>query len=399
MAATLDRPQRRAIRLLALAAFASAASARLCDPLLPELGQAFATAPTATAHVVSGFAVAYGVLQAFFGPLGDRWGKYRLIALCTLASTFGALAGAAAGSLGQLVAARVLTGATAAGIIPLAMAWIGDTVPYEERQPTLARFLAGQILGVIGGLLIGGLFADTLGWRAAFVALGAIYLAVGLLVWRESRGNPLTAPTSAGGHRGGVAAQAAAVLAAPWARVVLAVVFLEGLLVFGALAFVPTYLHQRFGLSLGFAGVLIGAFGVGGLSYISVARHLVRRLGEAGLAGLGGALIALAWALLAAAGDWGLALPACYLVGLGYYMLHNTLQTNATQMAPSVRGSAVSLFASAFFLGQAAGATLAAGVLAAWGAVALFAAAAGLILPLAAFFAASLRRRAVGAPA
>ena len=40
-----------------------------------------------------------------------------------------------------------LTGATAAAVIPLSMAWIGDNVPYERRQPVLARFLIGQITG------------------------------------------------------------------------------------------------------------------------------------------------------------------------------------------------------------------------------------------------------------
>ena len=44
-----------------------------------------------------------------------------------------------------------------------------------------------------------------------------------------------------------------------------------------------------------------------------------------------------------------LAPPAIALIGLGFYMLHNTLQTNATQMAPEARGLAVSLFAFALF--------------------------------------------------
>ena len=58
-----------------------------------------------------------------------------------------------------------LSGAAGAGIVPLSMAWIGDTVPYERRQATLARFLTGTILGMSAGQLAGGLFADTVGWR------------------------------------------------------------------------------------------------------------------------------------------------------------------------------------------------------------------------------------------
>jgi len=47
--------------------------------------------------------------------------------------------------------------------------------------------------------------------------------------------------------------------------------------------------------------------------------------------------------------------PLIAAIGAGFYMLHNTLQTNATQMAPAARGLAISLFAFCYFLGQAAG--------------------------------------------
>uniref|UniRef100_Q47H29 Major facilitator superfamily MFS_1 n=1 Tax=Dechloromonas aromatica (strain RCB) TaxID=159087 RepID=Q47H29_DECAR len=362
-----EAQHRRAVMLLSVAAFASAAAARLCDPMLPDLARSFTASPTAVASVISSFAIAYGLTQAMFGPLGDRLGKYRLIALTTLLSTLGALGSAIAWSLDALVVSRVLLGATAAGIIPLSMAWIGDTVPYEQRQATLARFLGGQILGAIGGQFIGGVFTDTLGWRWAFAFLAGLYLIIGAVVLLESRANPSTHHRHADTPRQGILGQAAQVFAQPWARVILSIVFLEGMLVFGALAFVPSYLHEHFGLSLTMAGAAMAFFGLGGLSYILAARHFVRLLGEVGLATGGGILIALGWAMLAWGTTWLWALPASYFVGLGFYMLHNTLQTNATQMAPAVRGTAVSLFASSFFLGQSLGVTLAAHILAASG--------------------------------
>ncbi|EEG07699.1 MFS transporter [Pseudogulbenkiania ferrooxidans] len=389
---SLDPHHRRAITLLSCAAFASSASARLCDPMLPNLAKAFLATPADAAQVVSSFSVAYGLMQLFFGPLGDRFGKYRMIAWTTLASLVGSLGAALSYSLGWLVLARLLTGVTAAGIIPLSMAWIGDTVPYEQRQATLARFLGGQIMGVIGGQFIGGLFTDTLGWRWAFAALALVYLLVGWRVLAESRANPLARPTPApAGHTLGVLAQGRTVIGVGWARVILLTVFLEGIVVFGALAFVPSYLHQRFGLSLTMAGALMAFFGVGGLSYILFARHFVRRFGEVGLAAGGGVLIGGAWLLLALGDAWAWAIPASYLVGLGYYMMHNTLQTNATQMAPQVRGTAVSLFASAFFLGQSLGVVLAAALLARSGATTVFIAAAAITPVLGTVFARRIR--------
>lgn len=394
MNSILSGPHRRAIGLLSVAAFASSASARLCDPMLPELTREFAASATETAYVVSGFSVAYGLFQIFFGPLGDRFGKYRLIALTALVSTLGSAAAMLSRSLDLLIVSRFLTGVSAAGIIPLSMAWIGDTVPYEHRQATLARFLFGQIMGVIGGQFIGGFFSDTLGWRWAFAFLAVVYLAIGAMVLAESYRNAITYPLPASGQRDNrIFAQVAAVLKVGWARVVIATVFLEGMTVFGALAFVPSYLHERFGLSLTMAGGVIGLFGVGGLSYISFARYFVSRLGEVGLALCGGVLMCLAWALLAFSAYWFLALVSSYVIGLGFYMLHNTLQTNATQMAPQVRGTAVSMFASALFLGQSFGVTLAANGVAHAGPVVVFGAAACLLPVIGSVFSALLRRR------
>jgi predicted MFS family arabinose efflux permease len=72
----------------------------------------------------------------------------------------------------------------------------------------------------------------------------------------------------------------------------------------------------------------------------------------------GGMLLLLCFVVIALAPVWGVTVPAILLLGLGYYMLHNTLQTHATEMAPEARGSAVSSFAFCLFLGQAVGVSL-----------------------------------------
>jgi len=47
--------------------------------------------------------------------------------------------------------------------------------------------------------------------------------------------------------------------------------------------------------------------------------------------------------------------PLCVLGGYGFFMLHNTLQTRATEMYPVARGTAIAVFAMALFWGQAIG--------------------------------------------
>jgi predicted MFS family arabinose efflux permease len=101
----------------------------------------------------------------------------------------------------------------------------------------------------------------------------------------------------------------------------------------------------------------------------------------------------LAYLLLAFASAWWIAPLAVAAIGLGFYMLHNTLQTNATQMTPQARGTAVALFSSALYLGQTIGVALASPAIDRTGAPAIFIVAA-LLLPLLGFaFAAKLKRR------
>ena len=95
---------------------------------------------------------------------------------------------------------------------------------------------------------------------------------------------------------------------------------------------------------------------------LDVAGHVWRRCRERGLAGVGGAALAVALATLAVAPDWRWACPACFIAGVGFYMLHSTLQTHATQMLPAVRGTAVSVFVVCLFGGQSLGVVLAAAV-------------------------------------
>jgi len=359
-----------AIAGLALAAMASGVSLRLADALLPRLAREFNISLGEAAQVITVFAVAYGLSQLLFGPLGDRFGKYRVIAWACLASALTSLLCALAPGHHSLLVARLAAGATAAAVIPLAMAWIGDVVPYERRQPVLARFLIGQIFGFAIGVWAGGYTAEHWPWRTPFFAVAGFFLLVaGVLQWLR-RGLPaaMVATTAAQptGRPGGAVNPVRAALhefqavwAHRWARVVLVTIFFEGAAVYGPFAFIASHLHQRFGLPLSTVGGLVMGFALGGLGFALAARLLVHRLGEVVLVRTGAVFMAAALVTIATAPAWGWAVPACVLMGLGFYMMHNTMQTHATQMAPERRGAAVAAFAACFFLGQSAGVGLA----------------------------------------
>ena len=127
--------------------------------------------------------------------------------------------------------------------------------------------------------------------------------------------------------------------------------------------------------------------------YTVVAGRILKRLGERGLAVAGGLVLGVAFLSYLLGPVWLWSLLASVLAGFGYYLLHATLQTNATQMVPSARGTAVAWFASCLFMGQAAGVALAGAVVDEVGAAVLFGGSAVLLPLLGAFFARALKSR------
>ena len=393
---TLSAATRRSVLLLSFATFASMAVQRICDAMLPELSRTFSVSLAQAAQVVSVFAVVYGLAQLFYGPLGDRLSKFGIVTFATLSCCAGSLMSVFAVSLDMLVLARVMVALGAAAIIPLSMAWIGDTVAYELRQETLSRVGLGTTLGIVCGQLVGGLLTDTLGWRWAFGLMTLLFGVVGSLLYVDRRRQqaahvPVTSTEPI--VRPGFVTQALIIITGPWSRIVLVVAFVEGAAGFGVLAIWASHLHRAQGLSLSAAGAIVALFGLGGMLYMAVARHLIRRLGEQGLTVLGVCLMGLSALVLGFTPHWLPSLPACLIAGFGFFMFHNTMQTNATQMAPKARGTGVSLFASALFMGQSVGVLLAAALVDRIGSGAVIALGGGVLVSIGIFFARALRRR------
>lgn len=384
----------RAITLLAISSFANQAMVRVTDSLLPQIAADFSVTVGAAAIVVTVYALMHGTTQLVIGPIGGKFGKYRTITFAVAVTSVLVFLCGMAGSIDMLALARFASGAFAGWIIPLGMAYVGDVTPYEKRQQILGTYLSGQILGQLFGQAMGGVLGDLIGWRGVFFLLAGIYAVSAATLLYELRTNPVTR-WGQGADRGGrsLLADYGVVLRDPWARLICVFAFLESIVMWGPFAFVGADLHLRFGLSYTLVGLVVGMFAVGGLIYSTSVRVLVGRLGQVGLALTGGAMLAVAYLVLAVQPTWWSAPVAVCGIGLGFYMLHNTLQTNATQMTPHARGTAVALFSSALYLGQTAGVAMAAPVVDGWGAAPVFIAAAVALMGMGLWFAHLLRRR------
>lgn len=385
----------RALFVLGAASFASSAALRFCDPLLPKLAAAFNTTSGGAAIVVTAYAVAYGGFQLITGPLGDRFGKVRLVAVGALLCGLFTTASAFVTSLEHLALLRFLAGVSGAAIIPNCLAFIGDTVPMPQRHAVMARYMIFMSTGTVSGQAIGGVLADLFGWHAVFLMVGGFLLFGGAMLALQMRTNPVLSrplPAPEGGLLGSFR-QIVAVRRSPAGRLVLAAVAIEAAIYFGAFTFLGAHLRAAYGISYTAIGALTALSAAGAVTYSTLAPYLLARLSQTGLMILSAALFAAGFATFALSPALWLVALAIVACGAGFALFHNALQIMATQINPQARGASIAIFAFAFFAGQTLGVFLTSLAYDRFGAPPLFAATA-LIMPIVVLgFRARLARR------
>jgi len=128
------------------------------------------------------FAIFYCTLGIPIARLAERRSRPWIIGLSLAAwSAFTALCGLAQ-NFWQLVLARVGVGIGEAGCSPPAHSLIADYTPKEQRASAMAFYLMGNPIGALLGVVIGGLVADALGWRTAFLLVGTPGLLLAVIV-------------------------------------------------------------------------------------------------------------------------------------------------------------------------------------------------------------------------
>ena len=349
--------------ILGCSVFASSLAIRLVEPIVPALARDLAASEASISILVTAFAAPYALVQLVLGPLSDQVGKARVIVICLFVLTLATAMAAAAESVEMIFAARVFGGLAGGGIVPVAIALVGDLVPVERRQAALSKIMVGMLCAGLVGTAGTGLLAILIGWRGVFIAAAAFNAVVAVIAL-----NAFVNHSSSRGRSdvriglGKLFQGYAKTLANPLAYVCFGAVFVEGALVIGLLPFIATLLAARDAGGVAEAGVVLAGISIGGLLYTRFGERLTASLGGvANLIRFGALLVALGFCGVASQMSWPLEMAAFVVLGVGYYSIHISLQALATELAPDHRGAAVALFAFSYFIGVAVGPLLYAG--------------------------------------
>jgi predicted MFS family arabinose efflux permease len=342
----------RLLNLVAMVVFASSLFMRSTDPIIPQIAVGLNVEPTTAALLSTFFSLPYALIQPVLGALADMFSKSRLMLLCLLMLAAATLVCALATSFEVLMAARMVAGLAAGGVVPISFALVGDKVPIAERQVAMGRLLFAIMTGNLLGATSAGVVGDLVGWRGVFFVLsgfGALVFLIAIPGFRqvkEATGR-FDLSTLGPNYR--------AIFSNPLAKFCFGAVFFEALFMYGVFPHMATLLHQAGETRASIAGVVIAGFGIGGALYGVLVSRLLRVLGETGMMRIGGTVMGLCLVVIAMRVSWPVEFANFFVLGFGFYMLHAVIQIYASELAPAARGSAIALHSFFFFLGQAAG--------------------------------------------
>jgi MFS family permease len=160
--------------------------------VLPKVGEQFSVGKRDQGLSTSMFLITYTVIAPLFGWLGDRWSRWKLIAIGVILWSLASGGTGLATSFVLLLMTRALIGVGEGAYGPVAPSLISDLFPVGRRGGVMAWFYmaipVGSALGfVIGGLIadstFGGLLEKPLGWRWAFYAVVPPGILLGVLAW------------------------------------------------------------------------------------------------------------------------------------------------------------------------------------------------------------------------
>jgi EmrB/QacA subfamily drug resistance transporter len=160
-----------AVLAAATAAFALLQS--MVIPVLPTIQAGLHTSQGSVTWVLTAYLLSASIFTPIVGRLGDMWGKERMLVTALIALAAGSVLAALAGSIGIMIAARVIQG-VGGGVLPLSFGIIRDEFPREKVAGAVGVIAALTAAGGGLGIVLAGPIVQALDYHWLFWIPGII---------------------------------------------------------------------------------------------------------------------------------------------------------------------------------------------------------------------------------
>jgi predicted MFS family arabinose efflux permease len=317
-------------------------------PLLINISKDLNIGISSAAASVTAYMLTFGLFTIIFGPLGDRYGKTKIINIAAFGTAVFSMLGAFAFNLPSLIFFRAMNGAFGAGIFPVTMALVGESFEASNRQKAIGKVMGMMFLGGASATALGGALAYFGSWRLVYFIYGLAELILAVVMIRILPKTP------------GVMEKL------EFTRVykealsnknlvgVVGTIMLVGFSVFGSFTYSGKLVESRTGYNVLYVGLILTLFGVATVVGGRIAPRLREKLKNNFLlfAGLLGSISLLTISFSLSPVLIGIAL---FGFGLAFVSLQSTLVSTAQETMPKLRGTAMSLASFNMFVGGAIG--------------------------------------------
>ena len=340
---------KKAVLLLGAMGFWVMGDNYAASPMLVDIAQDFGLEIGTAAMVVVAYMIPFGLFTFIFGPLGDRYGKLRIITIASFGTAIFSSLGALAFNLPSLLTVRAINGGFAAAILPVSVSYIGDIF----REPRAVMNAIGQMmgsffLGAAAATAIGGGLSFLGSWRLVYLTYGIAELIIVVIILKSLQFDEGTAEKLSFRRAYSNAFKR------PMLLKTVALLFLVGFAVFGSFTYLGDFFVEMTGYNILVVGLIMTLFGLAAFTGGRNVGNMRQLLGPkllilAGLVGL------ISWLPL---GFWpGLvfAVPALIGFGLAFVTLQSTILVTAQKQMPQQRGTVMSLASFNMFVGGGIG--------------------------------------------
>lgn len=168
----------RILYLVSLAAFLRSFAQVIYVPSLATMRAELVTTTATIGLTLSVYGLCLAFAQIAYGPIVDRFDGKRILLFGLGLFAVGSLGGYLTRGIGLLLAARSLQALGIAAAASVGIALITDVFPAAERGRAMGIFSMFNSAGAASGPAIGGALAVWLSWRADFLALALVTVAL-----------------------------------------------------------------------------------------------------------------------------------------------------------------------------------------------------------------------------
>jgi EmrB/QacA subfamily drug resistance transporter len=118
--------------------------------------------------VVTAYVLASTITTPFYGKLGDMYGRKRFFIAAIIIFLAGSALSGLSSSMAELITFRAIQGLGAGGLMVGAIATLGEIAPPRERGKYMSYFMVVMMLATVGGPLVGGWITTAFSWRWIF---------------------------------------------------------------------------------------------------------------------------------------------------------------------------------------------------------------------------------------